>query len=128
MDAVAKQLAEAQTGETTLLLEDQIITQLQKMLEVLKKAQQDLKNPPPPPPPGQPNPNQGNQSLIKLIEQLKLLRELQVQVNERTVAFDKLVTGEQSSDPFLQDQLRQLGERQKFLQDMLHKIASGEIQ
>jgi hypothetical protein len=128
MDSVAKQLAEAQTGETTLLLEDQIITQLQKMLEALKKAQQDLKNPPPPPPPGQPNPNQGNQSLIKLIEQLKLLRELQVQVNDRTVAFGKLVTAEQSSDPFLQDQLKQLGDRQKFLQDMLHKIASGEIQ
>jgi hypothetical protein len=128
MQAVYKQLEKADTGEATLLLEDQIITQLQKMLEALKKAQQDLKNPPPPPPPGQPNPNQGNQSLIKLIEQLKLLRELQLQVNERTVVFGKLAMGEQATDPFLQDQLKQLSERQKLLQDMLHKIASGEIQ
>lgn len=129
MQAIFKQLERSDTGEATLLLEDQVISQLQKMLEALKKAQQDLKNPPPPPPPGQPPPpNQGNQSLIKLIEQLKLLRELQVQVNDRTVAFGKLAQGEQAADPFLQDQLKQLGDRQKMLQDMLHKIASGEIQ
>lgn len=128
MQAIFKQLEKSDTGEATLLLEDQVITQLQKMLEALKKAQQDLKNPPPPPPPGQPPPSQGNQSLIKLIEQLKLLRELQVQVNDRTIAFGKLAQGEQAADPFLQDQLKQLGDRQKLLQDMLHKIASGEIQ
>jgi hypothetical protein len=72
-----------------------------------------------PPPPSDPKKN-----LVQLIEQLKLLKMLQVQVNERTTAFGKRTPGEQAADPFLQEQLRQLGERQKTLQGMLHKVAS----
>lgn len=126
MEAVAEQLKATNVGAETQLVEEQIIAQLQRMLEALKKAKQDLENQPPPPgPPGQPPPP-GSQDLIKLVEQLKLLRELQVQVNERTTFFGKKSPGEQAADPFIQDQLKKLGDRQKILQDMLHKIASGD--
>jgi hypothetical protein len=134
MEVIQKLLDETRVGEETQLIEEQVIAQLKRMLEALKRAKQDLENPPPPPPPGQPNPNQqGNRSLIKLVEELKLIRELQIQVNERTVAFhklaaDKVAAGEQVADPFLRDQIQRLGERQKVLQDMLHKIATGQNQ
>ena len=123
MEAVQKQLNGANVGDDTQLVEKQIIEQLQRMLEALKKAKQDLQNPPPPPPPGEPPPDQKD-DLIKLVEQLKLLRALQVQLNERTTAFGKRTPGEQTADPFVTEQLKQLAERQKFLQELLKKVAS----
>ncbi|MBX9580775.1 MAG: hypothetical protein K2X87_10750 [Gemmataceae bacterium] len=128
MEAVQKQLTLANVGPDTQLVEEQIIEQLKRMLEALKKAKQDLENPPPPPPPGQPPPNDGKKNLIQLVEQLKLLKDLQLQVNQRTTAFGTRSPGEQATDPFIREQLRQLGDRQKVLQDMLHKIASQMTQ
>jgi len=122
MDAVQKQLTAANVGADTQLVEEQIIAQLQQMLEALKKAKQELQKQPPPP--GEPPPpGDGKKNLIQLVEQLKLLKSLQVQVNDRTTAFGKRTAGEQASDPFLQEQLKQLGDRQKVLQEMLHKVA-----
>jgi len=122
MDAVQKQLTAANVGADTQLVEEQIIAQLQQMLEALKKAKQELQKQPPPP--GEPPPpGDGKKNLIQLVEQLKLLKSLQVQVNDRTTAFGKRTTGEQANDPFLQEQLKQLGDRQKVLQEMLHKVA-----
>lgn len=123
MEAVQKQLNSTNVGSDTQLVEEQIIAQLKRMLEALKKAKQDLENPPPPPPGMPPPPGDGKKNLIQLVEQLKLLKELQIQVNERTAAFGKRTPGEQAGDPFIQEQLKQLGDRQKTLQDMLHKIA-----
>ncbi|HEX4613986.1 MAG TPA: hypothetical protein VH092_37740, partial [Urbifossiella sp.] len=80
--------------------------------------------PPPPPPPGMPPPPNDKKDLVQLIEQLKLLRDLQRQVNDRTTAFSRRVMGEQATDPFIQEQLRLLGDRQRVLQDMLNRIAS----
>lgn len=128
MESVQKALLDANVGPDTQLVEEQIIEQLKRMLEALKKAKQDLENPPPPPPPGQPPPPNDKKNLIQLVEQLKLLKDLQVQVNTRTTAFGKRTPGEQAADPFIREQLRQLGDRQKVLQDMLHKVASQMTQ
>jgi len=57
------------------------------------------------------------------VHQLKLLKELQVQVNERTSAFGKRTMGPQSQDPFIQEQLKQLSDRQETLKKMLQKVA-----
>lgn len=124
MLSIQKQLNGANTGPDTQLVEEQTIRQLQKMMEALKKAQDELKNPPPPPPPGMPPPGDQKKDLVQLVEQLKLLRELQKDVNERTTAFGRRVMGEQANDPFIQEQLRMLGDRQRVLQDMLNRIAS----
>ncbi|MBX9623290.1 MAG: hypothetical protein K2X82_05710 [Gemmataceae bacterium] len=122
MEAVAKQLLVVNVGPDTQLVEEQIIEQLKRMLEALKKAKEDLQNQNPSPPPGQP-PGEQKKNLVQLVEQLKLLRGLQVQVNERTTAFGTRTPGEQANDPFIQEQLRQLGDRQRVFQNMLHKIA-----
>ena len=124
MEAVKKELDRTNVGSDTQLVEEQIIAQLKRMLEALKKAKQDLDNPPPPPPPGMPPPpSDPKKNLIQLVEQLKLLKELQIQVNERTTAFGKRTMGPQSSDPFIQEQLKQLSDRQETLKKMLQKVA-----
>ena len=124
MESVQGQLNKTLVGDDTQLVEEQIIAQLKQMLEALKKAKQDLENPPPPPPPGMPPPpSDPKKNLVQIIEQLKLLRLQQLQVNERTIAFSKRAPGEQASDPFIQEQLKQLGDQQKFLQDMVQKVA-----
>jgi hypothetical protein len=123
MDTIQQQLNRTEVGGDTQLIEEQVIAQLKQMLESLKKAKQDLQNPPPPPPPGMPPPSDQKKNLVQIIEQLKLLRLQQLQVNDRTIAFSKRSPGEQASDPFIQQQLRQLGDQQKFLQDMLQKVA-----
>jgi hypothetical protein len=59
---------------------------------------------------------------------LKLVRALQVGVNTRTLSYNKQYPGEQINDPIIQGELKQLGDRQKVLQDMLHKMATGANQ
>ena len=70
-----------------------------------------------------PPPNDPKKNLIQLVEQLKLLKELQIQVNQRTEAFGKRTPGAQAGDPFIQEQLKQLSDRQETLKKMLQKVA-----
>jgi hypothetical protein len=124
MDAVKKELDRTNVSSDTQLIEEQIIAQLKRMLEALKKAKQDLDNPPPPPPPGMPPPpSDPKKNLIQLVEQLKLLKELQIQVNDRTTAFGKRTPGNQATDSLIQEQLKLLSERQETLKRMLQKVA-----
>jgi hypothetical protein len=129
MDWIAGELETARLGDDTQLVEKQVIEQIQRMLEAVKKAQKELeekknnKNDQ-----GQPM-QPGDQSLIKKVEQLKLIRELQVQVNERTEAFGKSVqNAEQTNNPAVQKKLRMLSDKQKSLQDMLHKMVTERAQ
>lgn len=124
MEAIQKRLNEARVGEDTQQIEQDVIDQLKMMLEALKKAKQELENKPSDPKPNDPNANKQNQKLIDLLNELKLVKALQEQVNKRTIMHNKQDPGEQSKDPLVQAELKQLAERQKVLQDMLHKIAT----
>jgi hypothetical protein len=124
MEAVQKRLNEARVGEDTQQIEQDIIDQLKMMQEALKKAKQDLENKPSDPKPNDPNANKPNQKLIDLLNELKLIKAQQEQVNSRTIMYNKKDPGEQAKDPLVQAELKQLSERQKKLQDMLHKIAT----
>jgi len=124
MEAVQKRLNEARVGEDTQQIEQDIIDQLTMMKEALKKAKQELENKPSDPKPNDPNANKPNQKLIDLLNELKLVKAMQEQVNSRTIMHNKKDPGEQARDPLVQGELRQLSERQKVLQEMLHKIAT----
>lgn len=123
MEAVQKRLNEARVGADTQQIEQDIIDQLTMMKEALKKAKQDLENKPKD---GKPDEGGGkdNKKLLDLINELKLIKAQQEQVNNRTIMHNKKDPGEQAKDPLIQGELRQLSERQKKLQDMLHKIAT----
>ena len=124
MEAIQKRLNEARVGEDTQQIEQDVIDQLKMMLEALKKAKQELENKPSDPKPSDPNADKQKQKLIDLLNELKLVKALQEQVNKRTIMHNKQDPGEQAKDPLVQNELRQLAERQKVLQDMLHKIAT----
>ena len=124
MESVRDRLNNGNVGDDTLYVEDQIIAQLEKMLEAVKKQKKNLQSPPSPPMEGGPSPDE-KKALIELVEQLKLLKELQLQVNERTKRFgDKLKDGPQATDADLQNDVRKLGERQRTIQKMLHDLAT----
>jgi len=130
MIAVQKRLNEGRVegrkgtdSQGTQLIEEQIIEQLTMMKDALKKAKQDLQDSK-----GKPgDPKEGgkpNKKLIDLINELKLIKSLQEQVNKRTISHEKQDPGAQQKDPIVQAELKQLADRQKVLQEMLHKIAT----
>ncbi|MBA4189632.1 MAG: hypothetical protein C0467_16730 [Planctomycetaceae bacterium] len=130
MIAVQKRLNEGRVegrrmteSEGTQLIEEQIIEQLTMMKEALKKAKQDLQDSKSKP--GEPKEGgKQDKKLIDLINELKLIKSLQEQVNKRTVSHEKQDPGAQAKDPIIQAELKQLSDRQKVLQEMLHKIAT----
>jgi hypothetical protein len=126
MVAVQRRLGVTIVDLDTQGIEENIITMLKEMIAALKKAQQDLQNPPPNNSPS--NPSKPNQKLINLLAELKLIRSLQSMVNSRTLMYGKKYQGEQTVDPLIDAELKQLSQRQAKLQDMINKIASGENQ
>ncbi len=124
MEAIQKRLNDARVGPDTQQIEQDVIDQLKLMQEALKKAKQDLENKPSDGKPGDPNAGKKDNKLIELLNELKLVKSLQEQVNKRTVMHNKQDPGEQAKDPLIQAELIQLAARQKVLQDMLHKIAT----
>ncbi|HEX5033023.1 MAG TPA: hypothetical protein VFW62_00965, partial [bacterium] len=122
MEAVQRRLNEGRVEEQTQIIEQDIIDQLTMMKEALKKAKQDLESQQGKPSDGQSG--KPNQKLIDLLNELKLIKMQQEQVNKRTINYSKQDPGEQANDPLVQAELKQLSDRQKVLQDMLHKIAT----
>ena len=124
MQAVQKRLAATWVDTDTQAIEENIIQMLKDMIESLKKAQAEIKKQQagePPPPGGKPGPK----PLIDQLAELKLIRAFQTQVNSRTKMHATRYTGEQASDPIIQNELRQLSQRQAKLQDMIQKMATG---
>ena len=125
---VKERLHDANVGEDTQQIEQDIIEALTHMRDALKKAQQELgKTPPPPGPPGSDQPQL--QKLLDEIAELKMIRQLQVQVNDRTKRYGNKTPGaEQSDDPQLKKELRDLGERQEKIEVMVNSLVTKKNQ
>jgi hypothetical protein len=127
MIAVQRRLAQTYVDKNTQQIEEEIIAMLKDMIDALKKAQAEMsKEPPKDGPPKDSKP--GDKKLIDLLAELKLIRTLQLQVNNRTSMYGNKEKAEQSKDPIIQGELRQLSARQAKLQEMIDKIASGSNQ
>jgi hypothetical protein len=127
MIAVQRRLADARVDRDTQEIEQNIIALLKDMVDALKRAQQEMKQQQQQgPPTGQQKP--GNQKLIDLIAELKLIKSLQMQVNTRTRNYAAKYSGEQAGDAIIQAELRQLSDRQVKIQDMLDKLVKGDNQ
>jgi hypothetical protein len=125
MKAVQARLFKTDVGPFTQQVEEEIIAALKEVIEVLKKQQQELKDKKdqPPPPPGG---GQSQQALINLLAELKMLRSLQVRVNQRTISYGKQFPGEQVDDTGVQGELRKLAERQVKIEKATKDIATGK--
>ena len=125
---VQRRLGVSDVGEVTQTIEQDIIDSLKEMIEALKKAKQDLEknkgNPPPsnggPPP---------DSKLLELIQELKLIRSLQIRVNTRTTTYGRMYQakeGEQTSDPNIRRELTNLSERQERIYEVTNRLAKGD--
>jgi hypothetical protein len=124
MKAVQARLFRTDVGPFTQQIEEEIIAALKEVIEALKRQQQQLKDQQnqPPPPPGQPSP----QALINILAELRMLRSLQLRVNQRTISYGKEHPGEQVDDAGVQSELRKLAERQVKIEKATKDIATGK--
>ncbi len=124
---VQRRLGIADVGAVTQNIEQDIIDSLKEMIEALKKAKQDLENKKNNPPPSQAPPQ--DSKLLELIQELKLIRSLQIRVNTRTTTYGRMYQakeGEQTSDPRIRQELLQLSERQERIFDITNRLAKGD--
>ena len=109
MLTVKGRLAQTDVGVVTVGVEDEIIKNLTDMVEALKKQRQANKDKGgKPPPPGPPKPP-GEDPLVDLIAQLKLLRSMQNGLNNRTGLYAKEYRGEQRAGAELRQGLQGAG-------------------
>jgi hypothetical protein len=110
-------------NEDTIAIEQDVIDALTEMLEALKKAQQDLKNggggggggggPPP------------DQKLLDELAELKMIRQLQDNVNKRTKRYGDKYQGEQADDPLIRTDLKDLSGKQEKIEQMIKDMKEG---
>jgi prefoldin subunit 5 len=136
---VVVRLGETDTGVVTQRIENDIIETLKEMIEALKKAQKDMKSPPPKPgKPGQ-SPPPGQKSLIDMLAELKMIFAMQRRVNARTEMYGKEYKGEQLTPPpatapeadkkayeRIRDELKDLATRQEKIGKVTKDIATGK--
>ena len=92
----------------------------------LQKARDENQDPSAPKP-GKPGKSgkPGDQKLLELLQELKMVRALQKRINDRTLDRAKQFPGEQANDPQVVRELRNLGERQLRIQEIVANIAKG---
>ena len=92
---VEKRLRKTDPGTTTVATEDEIIASLEEMIDALKKARKENGQSAPEASPargGQPQ----NQPLLQEIQELKMIRNMQLRVNRMTETYGKEYKGEQA--------------------------------
>ncbi len=127
MEMVVIRLAQDKVDPITQSVEEDIIDALEKSIDALQTAQKEKeeeKEPDGPDGPREPK----KQPLLELVAELKMIRWMQVQVNERTKRFSKLVDDEQADKPALLEALDKLSEREQKIQKSTREISLGKNQ
>jgi hypothetical protein len=123
---VQKRLELTDVGGLTQDIEKDIVATLKEMIDALKKAREDNQSDPGKPGKGGAPPKAGDQKLLELLQELKMVRSLQKRVNDRTTDYAKRFPGqEQARDPQIVRELRVLAERQQRIQQIVSDIAKG---
>jgi hypothetical protein len=132
---VEKRLRRTDAGAVTVATEDEIIASLEEMIDALKRARQQNGQPGQP---GQGNPNPGNQPLLQELQELKMIRNMQLRVNRMTETYGREYKGEQAPAPerataqerekaeMLQKELKGLAERQEKIYEVTNDLYRGK--
>ena len=122
---VAGRLRKTDVGTVTVAVENDIISTLQEMVEALKQTRKNNQSPPmPPPPPGEQGPPP-DQKLISQIAELKMIRSMQMKVNNRTTLYGKEYPGEQAPAP-AQAKTEAEREHHEMIQRELKELATSQ--
>jgi hypothetical protein len=125
MVTVARRLEQADTGETTQLIEqiivetlDEMILALQKELEKLKEQQEQQQQ--------QQQQQDQDPPLVDVLAELKMIRSLQNQVNRLTKQLGLQIEGEQALEPDAVQLLNDLSLRQQRIQEATYDLSTGK--
>jgi len=127
MEMVVVRLAQDKVDPVTQSVEEDIIESLEKSIDALQTAQKEKveeKEPDGPDGPREPK----KEPLLDLVAELKMIRWMQMQVNDRTKRFSKLVDDEQADKPALLEALDKLSEREQKIQRSTREISLGKNQ
>lgn len=122
MNSVSEWLQSADVSELTLSVQQDIIESLRQLIETTQKELKNMQESNRPAQPSQPGSQQ--QRLVELMAEIRVLRNLQMQVNRRTKQVDGLVpNADANSLPRLQQQIRDLADRQQRLLETAKELA-----
>jgi hypothetical protein len=128
MKSVAGYLEKTKVDDITIATENDIVKTLEEMLEALKKARDDNKKKKKGGGGGGGGGGKADEKLIKLVQELKMIKSMQLKINNRTDLYSQKYPGEQANDPAIQKQLQDLSDRQDKLYDVTKKLAKGDNQ
>ncbi|MDB5390514.1 MAG: hypothetical protein JWM11_6160 [Planctomycetaceae bacterium] len=128
MQTLVVHLKKFQVGALTQSIEMDVINGLKEMIDALQEEQEkakdkkDEKQPPPQEGEGE----TPDDELLKQISELKMLKSLQLRINNRTAKLAQLFTGEQATKPEVVQQVRELSLRQARIQKATYDLATGK--
>jgi hypothetical protein len=132
MRQTAERLNQGKTDMITQGLEEEIISTLEELLQALEQAQKKLEEQKQQDQQQQQQPGgQQEQPLVDAIQELKMIKSLQLRVNKRTDRYAKLLQDQddpvgQANTKELIDALDKLGERQKQVFEIVRDIVVGK--
>ncbi|HMP01773.1 MAG TPA: hypothetical protein PKD86_16660 [Gemmatales bacterium] len=121
---VVRRLARVSVGPDTQMIQEDIIATLKEMIEALKQQQKEIRDRKDQQQ-QDPNSAQQDQSLLDMLAELRMIRALQVRVQQRTEKWAKLYKGEQAADAQIIHELRDLAERQLTIYQITDNLAKG---
>jgi len=131
MRQVTDRLAALKVEKVTQALEKDIIAALEEAIAAFEQSRKDLeKKKTPPgqrPAAGQPE----DMALVERIQELKMIRSLQMRINNRTKTYGEMIQGDQAETPDLLKALDGLADRQQRVYKAaadLHKASSQQGQ
>ena len=123
----AARLGRGDVGGTTRGIVQDIVSNLEEMVAALEKAQRDQQQRQKGGAAGGRPAEPGEQPLVDKLSELKMIRSLQMRVNNRTGRFAQVLGegAEQAEEPELLDAVRRLSDRQRKIERAAHDIVSG---
>lgn len=128
---VAERLARADIGKLTTTIEQEIISSLEEMVAALVQVQKEQKEKKQKEQPGQPPQGEpGEQPLVDKLAELRLIRTLQVRINNRTNTLSQMlddpadVVGQVTAAEVL-GEVKALAKRQASIQQVARDIVTG---
>ncbi len=128
---VVDRLAKADIGKLTTTVEQEIVSSLEEMVSALVQVQKDQKEKKQKQQQGQPQQGEpGEQPLVDKLAELRLIRTLQVRINNRTTSLSQMLADPadvvgQAKEADILKEVKGLADRQSSIQQVTREIVIG---
>jgi len=126
VQTVSYRLNRTQVGELTQEIEKDIISALEEMIDALQKEMEKSEKEKQQQQQQQQQASPDEKSLVDMLAEIKMLRSLQLRVNNRTRRIEKLALEKSANQPDIIEQLQQLANRQTRIQNATYILATGK--